>query len=271
MSSKTSSSITILARESIVRNLDERNIVIDPLLEENQIGSVSVDLRLDNALGEFLSTQKALIDPSKDRLDYIKLSEIEFYREPYSLQAGHFVLGKTFEYVALPNNMVGLLEGRSSVGRQGLMVHVTAGAVDPGFAGHLVFELANVGRMPILLYPLMRIARITFVETESTEGYAGKFAIQLRIRMPTVDEDLKKIREITDHKRDRTVCALCGQTRKSDRGSDSKWDHLSLASVPSFHCYYCTRHTNLEKVEHFAQAVRQKEDEIVKGQQAKPL
>jgi len=198
---------TILTTEQINYYLEERDIVIDPLLELNQIGSVSVDLRLDNEFGEFLSTQKALIDPSESRLDYVKLSEIEFYGEPYSLQAGHFVLGKTFEYVALPNNVVGLLEGRSSVGRQGLMVHVTAGVVDPGFTGHLVFELANVGKMPILLYPLMRIARMTFVETEPTKGYAGKFAIQLRIRMPSVDDDLKKIKEITRRKRKPNNCS----------------------------------------------------------------
>jgi len=80
------------------------------------------------------------------------------------------------------------------------MVHVTAGVVDPGFSGHLVFELANVGKMPILLYPLMRIARITFVKTNSTEEYRGKFAIQLRIKIPSVDADLRKIRKMSNPK-----------------------------------------------------------------------
>src|SRR2546425_12965916 len=182
----------VLTRESIIHRLDERSIVIEPLLEEKQIGSVSVDLRLDNEFGEFQSTRKPIIDPADLALDYVKISEIDFYGEPYALQAGHFVLGKTFEYVSLPKDIVGLLEGRSSVGRQGLMVHVTAGVVDPGFSGHLVFELANVGKMPILLYPLMRIARMTFVTTHETQEYRGKFAIQLAIRVPTVDLDLTK-------------------------------------------------------------------------------
>src|SRR5439155_21785462 len=147
--------------------------------------------------GEFQSTRKPMIDPADLVLDYVKISEIDFYGEPYALQAGHFVLGKTFEYVSLPKDIVGLLEGRSSVGRQGLMVHVTAGVVDPGFSGHLVFELANVGKMPILLYPLMRIARMTFLRTNSTEEYRGKFAIQLRVRIPPVDPDLSKIQKMS--------------------------------------------------------------------------
>jgi dCTP deaminase len=190
----------VLTKESIIHRLDERSIVIDPLLEDKQIGSVSIDLRLDNEFGEFQSTRKPMIDPADLVLDYVKISEIDFYSEPYALQAGHFVLGKTFEYVSLPNDIVGLLEGRSSVGRQGLMVHVTAGVVDPGFSGHLVFELANVGKMPILLYPLMRIARITFLKTHSTDEYRGKFAIQLRIKIPTVDPDLRKIRKMSKSK-----------------------------------------------------------------------
>jgi len=179
-----------------MHHLDERSIVIDPLLEMKQIGSVSIDLRLDNEFGEFQSTRKPMIDPADLARDYVKISEIDFYGEPYALQAGHFVLGKTFEYISLPKDIIGLLEGRSSVGRQGLMVHVTAGVVDPGFRGHLVFELANVGKMPMLLYPLMRIARMTFVTTHPTEEYRGKFAIQLRIRVPTVDLDLIKIKKI---------------------------------------------------------------------------
>jgi dCTP deaminase len=186
----------VLTRKSIIHRLDERSIIIDPLLETKQIGSVSIDLRLDNEFGEFQSTRKPIIDPADLARDYVKISEIDFYGEPYALQAGHFVLGKTFEYLSLPKDILGLLEGRSSVGRQGLMVHVTAGVVDPGFRGHLVFELANVGKMPMLLYPLMRIARMTFVTTQPTEEYHGKFAIQLGIRVPTADLDLRKVKNM---------------------------------------------------------------------------
>src|SRR5437867_3317685 len=187
---------SVLIGEQISRHLDERRIIIDPILDKKQIGAVSVDLRLDSQFGEFQSTRRTVIDPGDENPDYVKFSEIEFYKDKYSLQAGHFVLGKTFEYIALPDDVVGLLEGRSSVGRQGLMIHVTAGVVDPGFKGHLVFELANVGKMPILLYPLMRVARITFVKTKPTQEYIGKFRVQLSIKIPDVDPDVLRIKAI---------------------------------------------------------------------------
>jgi dCTP deaminase len=185
----------IIQRDELQALLLNREIVIDPILEpDRQVQSVSVDLRLDNFFGEFKSTKEALIDPSDLKPSYLEFAELEFYRDHYVIQPGDFVLGQTFEYIALPSNVVGLLEGRSSIGRQGLMVHVTAGVVDPGFSGHLVFELANVGKMPLLAYPLMRVARMTFARTKPTTLYTGQFSMQVRIRVPSVDEDFKKIK-----------------------------------------------------------------------------
>ena len=185
----------IISKDELQALLSNREIVIDPILDPaKQIQSVSVDLRLDNYFGEFVSTKEAIIDPSDLRASYLDFAELEFYKEHYVIQPGDFVLGQTFEYIALPGNIVGLLEGRSSIGRQGLMVHVTAGVVDPGFSGHLVFELANVGKMPLLVYPLMRVARMTFVRTKRTSLYSGQYSMQIRIRIPSVDEDFKKIK-----------------------------------------------------------------------------
>jgi deoxycytidine triphosphate deaminase len=122
--------------------------------------------------------------------------ELECFSDSYFLQPKQFVLAQTFEYFALPNFLVGHLDGRSSLARQGLMVHATAGLVDPGFKGHLVFELLNAGEMPIKLYPLMRLAKMSFNLTQPTDGYTGQYNMQIKIRGPKNDEDLKKISDL---------------------------------------------------------------------------
>lgn len=194
MTSQESMAPLIIAGAELRELLSSRKIVIDPILEQKQVQSVSVDLRLDSLFGEFKSTREAFIDPAKTEPNYLDIIELEFYKERYVIQPGDLALGQTFEYLALPNDVVGQLEGRSSIGRQGLMVHVTAGIVDPGFSGHLVFELANVGKMPIYVYPLMRVARMMFIRTKTTDPYLGQYSIQVRMRLPSIDADLKKIR-----------------------------------------------------------------------------
>ncbi|MGA2237862.1 MAG: dCTP deaminase [Candidatus Bathyarchaeia archaeon] len=194
MTQQESAVLQVIPGAELRELLRKREITIDPILEQKQVQSVSVDLRLDSLFGEFKSTEEAQIDPADIKPDYLELVELEAYKARYVIQPGDLVLAQTFEYIALPNNVVGLLEGRSSVGRQGLMVHVTAGIVDPGFSGHLVFELANVGKMPIIVYPLMRVARIMFIRTQKTDAYSGQYSIQVRIRKPSVDPDLTKIR-----------------------------------------------------------------------------
>jgi dCTP deaminase len=145
---------------------------------------------------EFRTAKASCIDPAViggAYKEFVEEVEIEFFRDCYYLQPKKFVLAQTFEYISLPDNVVGHLEGRSSVARQGLTVHAAAGLVDPGFAGHLVFELLNAGEMPLKLYPLMRVAKIAFYKTQKTEPYSGEYRVQVRIQTPSSDPELKRI------------------------------------------------------------------------------
>ena len=189
----------VLTRDKILDYLKKREIVIEPILDKEQIDCASINLRLDNYFAEFRTAKTSHIDPAtigdlyKQFLDFV---EIDFFQDPYYLQPKRFVLAQTFEYISLPNYIVGHLEGRSSVAREGLTVHAAAGLVDPGFRGHLVFELLNAGEMPLALYPLMCVAKISFDRTEKTEPYSGRYRGQVRIMPPGKDEEVIKIREI---------------------------------------------------------------------------
>lgn len=189
---------TILTKKQIMNYLSERKIVVEPILEREQINCASIDLRLDNYFAEFRTAKRPYIDPAnieEEYREYLDFVRLEFFEDPYYLQPKRFVLAQTFEYITLPNNIVGRLDGRSSVARQGLTVHAAAGFVDPGFKGHLVFELLNAGQMPIKLYPLMRVAKIAFFRSMKTKKYEGQYNIQVRIRPPKNDPDLEKIKQ----------------------------------------------------------------------------
>jgi dCTP deaminase len=195
------STTSVLTKKEILSYLSERKIVIEPILEAAQIDCASVDLRLDNFFGEFRTATKSHIDPAnieKEYKEYLDFVQLEFFKDPYYLQPKEFVLAQTFEYICLPNNIVGRLDGRSSIARQGLTVHAAAGLIDPGFRGHLVFELLNAGEMPLKLYPLMRVAKIAFFVAAETEGYNDQYQIQVRIRPPKNDPDLVKIKKMMD-------------------------------------------------------------------------
>ena len=192
----------VLTKEEILDYMSHRRIVVEPILEPiKQINHVSIDLRIDNYFAEFRTAKIPHIDPAVIRNEYqqfIDFVELEFFSDVYYLQPKRFVLAQTFEYVSLPNNVVGHLDGRSTVAREGLTVHAAAGLVDPGFKGHLVFELLNAGEMPIKLYPLMRVAKICFYRCNETEPYGEKeeeeYDIQVRIHPPKSDSDVEKIR-----------------------------------------------------------------------------
>jgi len=98
----------------------------------------------------------------------------------------------------LPNDIVARLDGKSSFGRRGVVVHATAGHIDPGWNGHLVFELANLGEMPVKLYPLTEVARITFYRIEKTDPYDGQYVGQTNIRLPGPDELAKKLKALQE-------------------------------------------------------------------------
>lgn len=194
------STTSVLTNKEILSYLSDRRIIVEPILEPFQIDCATIDLRLDNFFGEFRTAKKSHIDPAnieKEYREYLDFVTLEFFGDFYYLQPKGFVLAQTFEYICLPGDIVGRLDGRSSVARQGLTVHAAAGLVDPGFRGHLVFELLNAGEMTLKLYPLMRIAKIAFLRATETKAYDGQYQIQVRIRPPLNDPDLVKIRRMT--------------------------------------------------------------------------
>lgn len=126
----------------------------------------SVDVRLDRWFRLFDNHLYPVIDPAQDQPDLTRLVETE-RDEPFVLHPGEFVLGSTFEVVTLPDDIAARLEGKSSLGRLGLLTHSTAGFIDPGFSGHVTLELSNVATLPILLWPGMKIGQLCFFRLSS--------------------------------------------------------------------------------------------------------
>ena len=150
----------ILSDRDIRAEIEAGRIVIDPYLPE-AVQPSSVDLHLGNRFRVFRNNRTAVIDPREDQPELTELVEIAG-DDPFVLHPGEFVLGATFERVALPDDLVARLEGRSSLGRLGLLIHSTAGYVDPGWEGTLTLELSNVANLPIKLYDGMKIGQISF-------------------------------------------------------------------------------------------------------------
>ncbi len=151
----------ILSDRTIREELDVGRIVIDPL-DESCIQPSSVDLRLDRLFRVFLNHTMPVIDLKEDLEDLTRLVEIG-EGEAFILHPGEFVLGSTFERVSLPDDLVGRIEGKSSLGRLGLLIHSTAGFIDAGFSGHITLELSIVAYLPITLYPGMKIGQVSFL------------------------------------------------------------------------------------------------------------
>jgi dCTP deaminase len=152
----------ILSDRSIREELEHGRIVIDPLAAD-AIQPSSVDLRVDASFRVFANHRYPYIDvrePQPDLTDLIKVPD----DEPFVLHPGEFVLGSTYERVALPDDLVARLEGKSSLGRLGLLIHSTAGFVDAGWDGWLTLELSNVATLPIAIYPRMKIGQLAFFQ-----------------------------------------------------------------------------------------------------------
>jgi dCTP deaminase len=126
----------------------------------------SFDVRLDRFFRLFDNHKYAYIDPAEEMSDLTRLVEVE-PDEAFILHPGEFVLGSTYEFVTLPDNIAARLEGKSSLGRLGLLTHSTAGFVDPGFNGHVTLELANVSNLPIKLWPGMKVGQLCFFQLSS--------------------------------------------------------------------------------------------------------
>jgi len=164
----------ILSDRSIREELAAGRIVIDPL-DESSIQPSSVDLHIDRFFRVFLNHTMGLIDVKEDQEELTELVEIK-EEDRFILHPGEFVLGSTAERVALPDDLVARLEGKSSLGRLGLLIHSTAGFVDAGWDGHLTLELSNVANLPITLYPGMKIGQISFLKmtTAADQPYGSK-------------------------------------------------------------------------------------------------
>jgi len=151
----------ILSDKTIREEIDAGRIVIDPL-DKDCIQPSSVDLHLDRYFRVFLNHTMRVIDVKEDQEELTELVEIG-EDDSFVLHPGEFVLGSTSERVTLPTDLVARLEGKSSLGRLGLLIHSTAGFVDAGWDGHLTLELSNVANLPIALYPGMKIGQISFL------------------------------------------------------------------------------------------------------------
>ena len=151
----------VLSDRSIREALAAGTIVIDPF-DDSCIQPSSVDLHVDQYFRLFRNHTSRVIDVREDQEDLTELVDIG--EEPLILHPGEFVLGSTQEKVTLPADLVARLEGKSSLGRLGLLIHSTAGFVDAGWDGHLTLELSNVANLPITVYPGMKIGQISFLQ-----------------------------------------------------------------------------------------------------------
>ena len=152
----------VLSDRSIKVALGEGRIVIRPL-DPADIQPASVDLRLDRKVLVFSNSRQPYIDIKQSMERLTEIVEIPDDNHPYILHPGEFVLGSTIEHIELPDDLVARLEGKSSLGRIGLVIHSTAGFVDPGWKGNLTLELSNLSRLPITLYYGMKIGQISFL------------------------------------------------------------------------------------------------------------
>ena len=152
----------VLSDHTIKEELAAGRIVIDPL-GEGCVQPASVDLHLDRRLLLFRNSRRPFIDVREDMSDLTEMEEIDD-EQPFMLHPGEFVLASTLEDIELPGDLVARLEGKSSLGRIGLLIHSTAGYVDPGWKGHLTLELSNVANLPVTLYYGMKIGQLSFLE-----------------------------------------------------------------------------------------------------------
>ncbi len=188
----------ILSDRTIRAALASGRIGIDPL-GEDAVQASSVDVRVDNGFRVFANHRYPYIDVTQEQPELTELVEVA--DEPFILHPGEFVLGSTLESVTLPDDLVARLEGKSSLGRLGLLIHSTAGFIDAGFRGHVTLELSNVATLPIAIHPGMKIGQFAFFEldgpaerpygsagtTSKYQGQRGPTASRYHLNFPTDD------------------------------------------------------------------------------------
>ena len=155
----------LLSDRDIRAEVESGRVRLEPY-EPTMVQPSSIDVRLDRFFRVFENHRYPHIDPAQEQSELTR--EVEpFGDEPFILHPGEFVLGSTYEVVSLPDDVAARLEGKSSLGRLGLLTHSTAGFIDPGFTGHVTLELSNVATLPIKLYPGMKIGQLCFFRLTS--------------------------------------------------------------------------------------------------------
>ena len=165
----------ILSDRTLREEIAARRIVIDPL-DERCIQPSSIDVKVSNLFRVFRNHTAGIIDVKQDLEDLTEMVVVD-PDGVFMLHPGEFVLGSTLERITVPDDLVARIEGKSSLGRLGLLIHSTAGFIDAGFDGHITLELSNVASLPITIYPGMKIGQISFVQmTTPAENPYGKGA-----------------------------------------------------------------------------------------------
>ena len=155
----------LLSDRDIRAEVEAGRVGLDPW-DASMIQPSSVDVRLDKFFRLFDNHKYPVIDPAEDQPELTRLVEVD-PADGFVLHPGEFVLGSTLEQVTLPDDLAARVEGKSSLGRLGLLTHATAGFVDPGFSGHVTLELSNVATLPIMLWPGMKIGQLCFFRLSS--------------------------------------------------------------------------------------------------------
>jgi len=155
----------LLSDRDLKAEINNGRVNLEPY-DPKMVQPSSIDVRLDRFFRTFENHKYAHIDPAEDQPDLTRLVETPA-TEPFILHPGEFVLGSTYEVVSLPDDLAGRLEGKSSLGRLGLLTHSTAGFIDPGFSGHITLELSNVATLPIKLWPGMKIGQLCLFRLSS--------------------------------------------------------------------------------------------------------
>ncbi len=155
----------LLSDRDIRAEIEAGRIVLEPW-DAEMVQPASVDLRLDRYFRLFDNHRYPFIDPAEEQPELTRLVEVA-PDEPFILHPGEFVLASTYEVITLPDDIAARLEGKSSLGRLGLLTHSTAGFVDPGFSGHVTLELSNVARLPIKLWSGMKVGQFCFFRLSS--------------------------------------------------------------------------------------------------------
>jgi dCTP deaminase len=155
----------LLSDRDIKAEIEAGRVRLEPY-DATLLQPSSVDLRLDRYFRTFQNHRYTHIDPATEQDDLTMPVEVD-PEEPFVLHPGEFVLGSTYEVISLPDDIAGRLEGKSSLGRLGLLTHSTAGFIDPGFSGHVTLELSNVANLPINLWPGMKVGQLCLFRLSS--------------------------------------------------------------------------------------------------------